>query len=428
MQHVDEGRLHAWLDGELPDEERAVERHLEDCEACRARADEERRIRAAASSILLGADPGEIAMRRMVAVPAARRPRRWVAVGWAASVLLALGIGWVARPSEREPVAIAPAPAPRAPEAAQSATGTAPAPESVTQPAPSNPAAQAAPVATDFSAPAREEGAVQADAAPAREAAARVESAPAEVPAPVASVAVVPMPQAAPPPPPPLPASPPPAARRARSAAEAQPSAAPPPPAAELANETVTLRGRVISAESGEALAGAQVSVPTLRARTVTRADGSYDLTLPAERLAGSETIQVQATVVGRAAQSRVVAVESGTANFAMPAQAVALEGVVVTSDAVRWRPSAQADAERQLRHPLVIIPGLEVLGVDVGRMGGRTAVRVRQRLPGGETLSLTQRRASARADTTGITIRRGNLIVEATAPIPADSIRKLLP
>ncbi|HEX8829872.1 MAG TPA: zf-HC2 domain-containing protein, partial [Longimicrobium sp.] len=128
MQHVDEGRLHAWLDGELPDEERAVERHLEECDACRARADEERRIRNAASSILLGADPGEIAMRRMVTVPAARRPRPWVAVGWAASVLLALGVGWIARPSPREPVAIAPAPR-TAPVTAPTATdlGSAPA-------------------------------------------------------------------------------------------------------------------------------------------------------------------------------------------------------------------------------------------------------------------------------------------------------------
>jgi hypothetical protein len=433
MQHVDEGRLHAWLDGELPDEERALERHLEECDACRARADEERRIRNAASSILLGADPGEIAMRRMVAVPAARRPRPWVAVGWAASVLLALGVGWLARPSPRDPVAIAPAPR-TAPVTAPTATdlGTAPAPvpvEPTVQPAPDaappeETAARSAPAAK-VAAPPRE----QSDPPPVAE------------PIPPAEV-MIPMPEAMPPAAlPPAPAagtgtyaleapsaSPPVAARRRASAAEAASPSAPPPPPAERIAEPVTLRGRVVRSENGEALSGAQVSVPTLAAATVTRADGSYDLTIPAEHLAGRDTIRVHASVLGRAAQSRVVPAESGTADFAMPGSAIGLEGVVVTEGSGSWRASAQAEAERYLRHRLVIVPGLRVLGIEVGRVDGRNAVRVRQRLPGGETLSLTQRRATARADTTGegVTIRRGRLLVKATAPIPADSIRSL--
>ena len=39
MQHVDEGQLHAYLDGELTepgDGPREVERHLEECAECRA--------------------------------------------------------------------------------------------------------------------------------------------------------------------------------------------------------------------------------------------------------------------------------------------------------------------------------------------------------------------------------------------------------
>ncbi|HLL84923.1 MAG TPA: hypothetical protein VK420_19800, partial [Longimicrobium sp.] len=130
MQHVDEGRLHAWLDGELPpagpEGARALERHLEECAACRARADEERRIRDDASSILRRADPVEHPPTGVIPFPApapARRTARpWVVLGWAASVLLALGIGWMARPEPEAPVAIN---APATPDADAAAPGSA---------------------------------------------------------------------------------------------------------------------------------------------------------------------------------------------------------------------------------------------------------------------------------------------------------------
>ena len=42
MSHVDEGTLHAYLDGELPSVERtALEAHLADCATCRANLAEE---------------------------------------------------------------------------------------------------------------------------------------------------------------------------------------------------------------------------------------------------------------------------------------------------------------------------------------------------------------------------------------------------
>ncbi|MBD0320261.1 MAG: hypothetical protein ICV87_08005, partial [Gemmatimonadetes bacterium] len=88
MQHVDEGRLHAWLDGELPaggpDGARALERHLAGCAACRAVVEEERKIRDAASAILREADPGPPRVIPIAAAPSAPRGRRtWVALGWA---------------------------------------------------------------------------------------------------------------------------------------------------------------------------------------------------------------------------------------------------------------------------------------------------------------------------------------------------------
>ena len=132
MQHVDEGRLHAWLDGELPpagsEGARALERHLDECAACRARAAEERRIRDDASSILRRADPVEQPAPGVIPFPApapARRTARpWVALGWAASVLIALGIGWMARPEPDSPVAINQPSRPSAPAADAAEPGT----------------------------------------------------------------------------------------------------------------------------------------------------------------------------------------------------------------------------------------------------------------------------------------------------------------
>ena len=58
MQHVDEGQLHAYLDGELtePGEDpRGVERHLAECAECRALLDGVKLLRARGRAFL--ADP-----------------------------------------------------------------------------------------------------------------------------------------------------------------------------------------------------------------------------------------------------------------------------------------------------------------------------------------------------------------------------------
>ena len=57
MQHLDEGTIHAWLDGALaPDESRRVEEHAASCEACAALVAEARGLIAAASRILIALD------------------------------------------------------------------------------------------------------------------------------------------------------------------------------------------------------------------------------------------------------------------------------------------------------------------------------------------------------------------------------------
>ncbi|HXT47065.1 MAG TPA: zf-HC2 domain-containing protein [Gemmatimonadaceae bacterium] len=95
MQHLDEGTIHAWLDGELPDAERAAaEAHMAQCPECAAAVADARGFIAASSRILTALDavPGGV-----VPAPAKESPRRFVVSrAWmAAAAVLVLGIGTV---------------------------------------------------------------------------------------------------------------------------------------------------------------------------------------------------------------------------------------------------------------------------------------------------------------------------------------------
>jgi len=462
MQHVDEGRLHAWLDGELPsagpEGARALERHLEECAACRARADEERRIRDDASSILRRADPAEHPSPGVIPFPApapARRTARpWVVLGWAASVLIALGIGWMARSEPDAPIAInAPPARPPAPaadavgsETAAPAVQSAPTATGVTRaPTTVSPRSSGGERRSDPPAPV-----VALDVAPA--APQPVAMAEPSRPPPPAEIAEEPV-SAPPPPPAPLPplavaeTPPPPQVPSAPAAALAERTTG---ARVESATATVTLRGRVTDAQ-GAAVSGAVVSVPTLAARTVTDANGSYTLSVPAT----SDTVQVVASRIGSERQSRSLIARPGapkTIDFALAPAALGLEGVVVTGQgtaarsrsaaapriaappADAWRTVDRAEAERQLGRPLVTVPNLPLLEIELGEGEGRSALRVTQRLPDGTVLSLLQwRGAGARtprpcaapdAGVTCIAFTRSGVLVEASAPIPADTLR----
>ena len=109
--HLAGGELHVWLDGALDQlgERRAAEvrEHLRACAACRDALADEERMRARASEVLALAEPRgaepppfellvERARGAATAAPA-RRVSRAARLGWAASVMVALGAGWVAR-------------------------------------------------------------------------------------------------------------------------------------------------------------------------------------------------------------------------------------------------------------------------------------------------------------------------------------------
>lgn len=109
MSHIDEGALHAYLDGALDEypvmQAQLVREHLEVCAACRERLEAERGIRDEAASVLGLAAPEVTVpsfeeLRTYVRANAPRRSPvsvRIYRLGWAASVVLALGTGWMLR-------------------------------------------------------------------------------------------------------------------------------------------------------------------------------------------------------------------------------------------------------------------------------------------------------------------------------------------
>ncbi len=109
MSHVDEGTLHAYLDAGAPDAGadgawQDVAAHLAECVECRARLEEAGAVRARAAAILDTAGPAEIRMPpfdeirdRARGGPSRRGgPARYRALAWAATVVLAAGVGWYA--------------------------------------------------------------------------------------------------------------------------------------------------------------------------------------------------------------------------------------------------------------------------------------------------------------------------------------------
>ena len=98
MSHVDDGTLHAYLDGELaPAEAQGVDAHLAQCPACRARVEEERALITRAGELLALAAPPERELPPFRAGDVKPLKRLWwqvrLPLAWAATVVLALGIG-----------------------------------------------------------------------------------------------------------------------------------------------------------------------------------------------------------------------------------------------------------------------------------------------------------------------------------------------
>ena len=136
MSHVDQGALHAYLDGaldELPSGGgQAIREHVSTCPECAARLEKEQWIREKAIAILSGPLPQvelppleELRLRAEATSPAkASGGRRIHRVGWAASVILAIGAGWALNGGQSVPLStMDPIGSPSAPSALVLPTG-----------------------------------------------------------------------------------------------------------------------------------------------------------------------------------------------------------------------------------------------------------------------------------------------------------------
>jgi len=131
MSHVDEGTLHAYLDGELPSDERtAVEAHLGQCASCRETLGEQRALLERASALLGSTRPVERPAPPFAQLRRAPQRSPWhvrMPFAWAASIVLALGIGYFFRsPEQLTPdAALAPPAGPVAMQHSSDSTATA---------------------------------------------------------------------------------------------------------------------------------------------------------------------------------------------------------------------------------------------------------------------------------------------------------------
>lgn len=129
MRHIPEDELHAYLDQGLSRTQCVeIESHLADCSSCQASRDGIAALRDRTTALLarLGPrrslPPGFDSLRERAEAIASRRRRRAHGLAWAASLVAAVGLGWVAssvvrdagtgRPAPAPALASAPAPAP----------------------------------------------------------------------------------------------------------------------------------------------------------------------------------------------------------------------------------------------------------------------------------------------------------------------------
>jgi hypothetical protein len=128
MQHLDEGIIHAWIDGELPPDEAArVEAHAASCASCGAMVAEARGLVAASSRIVSALDSLPRAQRgvsngMLPAFGARKTPRRWmtakVTSAIAATLVIAAGTVMTVRGRVEPPVPAPKAGSPASPMAA----------------------------------------------------------------------------------------------------------------------------------------------------------------------------------------------------------------------------------------------------------------------------------------------------------------------
>jgi hypothetical protein len=428
MQHLDDGRLQAWLDrdrsGISEAEAMEIEDHVASCQACAARLAELEGTSDQARSLLAVAGPSgvqapdyeDVVRRSRRGRPSSRGGRWWMAAGWAASLVAALGLGWLSHdlirlgPDARAPTAGADA------ERILTAVELPPAgAERVEGPPAEESGAEVAVRVRERAGPGQEPTAAEQEV---------VEAPHPAIEEPGPEVLVVP-------------------ADLADAAALAEPAEQP---------RSLRVHGQV-RGEDGRPLASAQISVPGARVGTLTGEDGKFSLFLPAEVQVADSLRPLALTAQLLGFRSETLEIDPGGADsvsvdFRLEETALALDALVVSGAppaaratlaaevSVRevWVPATRARAESEAGFAVLAVPELPVLEIELGRLEGTVAVRVRQALESGATLTLVQQRADGAAGEPTLpegqpvaTVRRGDLRVTGAAPIAVDSLRALL-
>jgi anti-sigma factor RsiW len=105
MLHLDEGTIHAWLDGELtPDDAESAARHVAACAECQTLVAEARGLVAGASRIVSALDAGPAGVIPPAQRGPSSRPRPWsrfvltpMRMSIAATIIVAVGVTITAR-------------------------------------------------------------------------------------------------------------------------------------------------------------------------------------------------------------------------------------------------------------------------------------------------------------------------------------------
>lgn len=491
MKHLDEGTLQAWLDmprsGLEASEVAEIERHVATCETCAAALAALRDSDGGVHGLLVrGLDKSveappfeEIVARAEGRTGGQGRTggghARLGRLAWAASIVVAIGVGWMTNelyrggpPSPTSTQQVAPARAPEADQQTEASAGADVVPEEpsaevgTTEEAPDAAAPEATitrdvpsasgargtvPPADVVEAEPGTEPAVVGDAVADRDVARQRplgDSAPADDAGPD-DAAAADAAAAAP--------------ALGRTAAAPAPAAQAVPGLSVPAGQTL-VRGTVRDAD-GQPVASAQVFVERLNVGALSQENGSYTLFIPDSAL---DSLPLDLTVqrIGFGTETRAVDMTRDAVaviDFTIEEQPVQLQEVVVTGQAGQtqrralgnavsrltaapaydWQPDTREAVEAALGEPLVIVPGLEIMSVEWAELQppetGNVA-RVRQRLAeDGTVLTLIEGRSSDEsraaweldADGALESTRVAGVLVTGTAPVQADSLRTLL-
>lgn len=402
MPHVDEGTLHAWLDGALQAEDThaaaAVERHIAMCADCRARLDDARGVRDEADAILAhvepdeidappfaeiverarargtgpeeapdaesvgaghdAAAPGESAASAHATAPrggGSHRRRGRIPLAWAASVAIAIAGGWwarelaapagtgiVAQRTESAPTRSGESDARRPPSSSRDARAGAEEAASSGTTGAARERVDAARLAADeerAASPARPNDAAERTTAPA----------PTEVAA----------------------------ADRPRPAADAASASVEPTADADddADRRIAALTGDSVVTASGRRTPG--VTAPNAAAPDPEAGARSMDPDIAIDEL----------VVTG-------VRAAAPADSPAVPRDASGADATAAAASRDAWRPATHAEAERWVRGPIFVLPDAPIIDFALGGTEAAPAVRTRQRLPDGTSLGLIQRPA----------------------------------